>query len=97
LHGLGEFGVPPEKSGLQLQAIVMTERRIDDYPIVTCRSVAFRMLAKINRAAAAVLVGTPACQEYLDSVDYWTKGERSGSDALRQEASWLDEEMTDRQ
>lgn len=69
--GLGDLGSPPECVSNRLTDLVMEQRLHDDYEVITCRGIAFRMLARVDRPAASRFVDTPACKEYLSATRKW--------------------------
>ncbi|TWT51463.1 hypothetical protein Pla22_42410 [Rubripirellula amarantea] len=68
---LGDLGVPPEVVRTRLTELLQSTRRKADHELTTCRSIAFRMLAKVDRKAASDFVSSDACKEYLASMDHW--------------------------
>lgn len=71
IWGLGDLGVPPQCVSYRLIVLASGQRLEDDSKIITCRGMAFRMLARIDRRAASKLVDTPACLEYLSATKKW--------------------------
>ena len=90
INGLGCLGsAHPDAIGC-LKDIALSQKRTDDHGIVTCRAIAFRMLAQIDRSLAAPFRDSLACQEYLNAVDRWLQTESSGvQQQLVEESKWL--------
>jgi len=96
IYGLGELHCLPVAAHERLTELVASERRPDDHGIITCRSIAFRVLAKTDRHSAKSFVDSHACEEYLQAIDHWISDyRRSNPDNLarcneiEQESQWL--------
>ncbi|WP_182871495.1 hypothetical protein [Stieleria mannarensis] len=93
---LGDLGVPPECVRERLIDLVGSERYANDHDHTTSRSIAFRMLARVSRETAAKFIGTEACKEYLQSMNFWLRrnaerptGHYDHGPALEAEVAWL--------
>lgn len=71
IWGLGDLGVPPDIVRTRLHELATEEKLSDDSDVITCRGMAFRMLARVDRCAASKLIETSACGEYLDATELW--------------------------
>ena len=71
IWALGDLGVPPSSVQNRLEMLITSPpRRKPDNPN-TCRAVAFRMLARLDREAAREYVDSPACTEFREAVSSW--------------------------
>lgn len=90
---IGDLQAPPGKVVSQLEKLIASERRPDENRAITCRGIAFRILARLDRARASRFVDTPACKEYLNAIEIWTADhgayDRSVREELTREAAWL--------
>ncbi|WP_145384869.1 hypothetical protein [Stieleria neptunia] len=68
---LGEIGVPPHVVQERLVDILLGGLLKGDHEIATCRSIAFRMLARIDRESASRYLDSAACKEYITSMEHW--------------------------
>lgn len=94
--GLGDIGIPPEIVRSELTRIAAGGSRQNEPKHATIRSVAFRMLARVARPDAELLVDSHACKEYLESVENWLReleeNGRKGTESYRlhiEESAWL--------
>jgi len=71
IWGLGDLGIPPQFVSSRLVELATEQTLPDEVDIITCRGIAFRMLARIDRDTASKLVDTPACNEYLSATKMW--------------------------
>jgi len=92
IHAIGDLGIPPEAIRCRLEELIVADRRADDHGVITCRAIAFRSLAGINRALARPYVESPACAEFISAIDHW-KSEYPDNirrrDELIDEIAWL--------
>ncbi|WP_430451002.1 hypothetical protein [Rhodopirellula europaea] len=93
---LGDLEIPPESVRERLIELVGSDRYGNDHEQTTCRSIAFRMLARVSQKSAAEFVGTEACNEYLQSMDLWLRrnaerpnGHYDHGPELEAEVAWL--------
>ncbi|WP_145173293.1 hypothetical protein [Rubripirellula lacrimiformis] len=94
--GMGELGVPPASISKRLHELIGSDERFDATGKHSLRSIAFRMLARIDRDAAAQLVESTACHEYIADVRQWIAASRARpanhydrEPELLAEAGWL--------
>ena len=71
IWGLGDLGVPPDCVPERLVELTTGDRLPDDFANISCRGMAFRMLARIDRDLASRYVDTQACNEYLAAAKGW--------------------------
>lgn len=71
IWGLGDLGIPPQCVVTQLVELATGQRLPDDSVVITCRGLAFRMLARVDQDTASKFVDTPACKEYLSATKKW--------------------------
>ncbi|QDT67965.1 hypothetical protein MalM25_08740 [Planctomycetes bacterium MalM25] len=95
IYGLERVGIPPIEVRDRLCELVVAERSARDYPVVTTRAVAFRVLSRIDRTTAQDYVASAACREYLACIDHWVEQlspDRKAAcrEDLRRESQWLD-------
>ena len=93
---LGDVGIPPESVRRRLVDLVGSGRLSNDHEVTTCRSIAFRMLARVSQKSAEEFVGTEACNEYLQSMDLWLRrnaerphGQYDCGPELEAEVAWM--------
>ncbi|QDV87420.1 hypothetical protein TBK1r_64500 [Stieleria magnilauensis] len=93
---LGDLGIPPQSVHERLIDLVRSDRFSNDHELTTCRSIAFRMLARVSRESAANFVSTEACKEYIQSMDLWLhrnaerpNGHYDRGPELEAEIAWL--------
>ena len=91
IWALGDLGVPPSAVRDQLESLIVSDarRKNGDHPN-TCRAVAFRMLARIDRETAFKYVGSAACREFRETVAYWLDKHPTWISKLRAESEWLE-------
>ena len=96
IYGLGELQPFPIVATDRLTELAGSDRRADDHGTITCRAIAFRVLAKADRELAMPYVDSPACEEYLHAIDHWIADyRRSNPDNLarcneiEKESLWL--------
>ncbi len=96
LYGLGDLRPLPGSAIERLTNLVSSERRTDDTGIITCRGIAFRLLAKADHELARPFVESPACAEYLHAMDTWIADYRerfpdnlAGYNEAKEECRWL--------
>ena len=71
IWALGDLGVPPTSVCDRLEELVVAEpRRKGDSPN-TCRALAFRMLARLERETAKKYINSPACSEFRAAISFW--------------------------
>ncbi len=88
IHALSTLGVPPEETRTTLEHLIQSERRPDDYPLVTCRGTAFRCLAAIDRQFVAPYLDTPACSDHVALLKHWLENAPDNRKLLK-ELQWL--------
>ena len=98
IYGLGELHCLPIAARERLTELVGSERRTDDHGTITCRAMAFRVLAKAGHNLATPFVGSPACEEYLHALDLWIADYRRSypdnlarCNEIEEESQWLRE------
>ncbi|EMB15350.1 hypothetical protein [Rhodopirellula europaea] len=92
IWGLADLGAPPSATVEMLVDFVLTDARRDPTGKHTARSVAFRMLARIDRELAIHYADSEACREFLADVRRWSGAdpERAASpNGIFTEAGWL--------
>jgi hypothetical protein len=72
IYAIGDLGIPPEAIRCRLEELINTDLRADDHGVITCRAIAFRCLAGINRALARPYVDSHACAEFISAIDHWS-------------------------
>ncbi|QDV41103.1 hypothetical protein Enr13x_09410 [Stieleria neptunia] len=92
IWGLADLGTPPAATVDLLVELTLTDTRRDPTGEHTARSVAFRMLARIDRTAAVRYADTDAGREFIANVRRWSEDnpERAtGPNGILTEAGWL--------
>ncbi|MEX1027584.1 MAG: hypothetical protein WD049_06200 [Candidatus Paceibacterota bacterium] len=92
IYALAEHGIPPLRIVDRLIEIASSPLRSDEHPRVTARSLAFRMLVRVDPSTAEALGNLEACREYADAVKHWMSdtnlSARTASE-LHAEREWL--------
>ena len=97
IWALGDLGIPPYEVRDQLEMLIQTDARTknDDNPN-TCRAVAFRMLARLDRETAGKYIDSAASREFQNAIAYWLEHYRVNYPTndnvprnLRAESEWL--------
>ena len=74
IWALGDLGIPPLSVRDQLKQLIESAPRKGpgqpDHPN-TCRAIAFRMLARIDRESAYRYIDSPACREFQEALSCW--------------------------
>ncbi|QEG01422.1 hypothetical protein Mal15_54980 [Stieleria maiorica] len=92
IWGLADLGTPPAATIGLLVDLTLNDTRRDPTGEHSARSVAFRMLARIDRAAAVHYADTHAGREFIADVYRWSEAnpERAvGPNGILTEAGWL--------
>ena len=97
IWALWDLGIPPLAVRNQLENLISSPpRKKPDNPN-TCRAIAFRMLARLDREAARKFIGSPACTEFREAVSKWFDDYKINFPAnqnipqeLYYETEWLD-------
>ncbi len=88
IHAIGIVGIPPSETRKCLEDLIQTDRRPDDFELVTCRGTAFRCLAAIDRQLAFPYLDTPACRDHITLVSHWLD-ERPNDRQFIDELTWM--------
>ncbi|TWT85071.1 hypothetical protein CA13_65530 [Planctomycetes bacterium CA13] len=88
IHALSLLGVPPQETRKRLEELIGSDRRPDDYPLVTLRGTAFRCLAGIDRQFVERFLDTPACADHITLLTHWLEN-APGDPNLIEELNWL--------
>lgn len=92
IWGFTDLGIPPKETIDRLHEIATGERLNREPPQISARGMAFRSIAKLNRALAETLVDSECCREYLQGVEHWLAETEPNSkiyNELVDEARWL--------
>ena len=96
VFALGDLGHPPTSTIEVLSELARNDCRFDPSGMHTLRSVAFRMLARMDQTTAAELIDSPACAEYVSDMRRWIatadarrQGNFDRGRELRSEIAWL--------
>ncbi|QDV70856.1 hypothetical protein Poly24_45890 [Rosistilla carotiformis] len=71
IWAIGDLGTPPQSTVDRLLNCVQHDDRFDPSGLHSLRSIAFRMLARVDRALASNLTDTLACNEYASAMSAW--------------------------
>lgn len=93
VYALGRLSDESSVARERLCEIVISDLRGDEHEHVSLRSVALRLLRRIDPNLAATFVEAPAFEEYVHAVKHWTATDAlKNSDAspeLQSELNWL--------
>ena len=96
IWALGDLGTPPTGTVDRLVECIHTDDRFDPSGVHSIRSIAFRMLAGIDRPRASALVDTLACREHMAAMSAWIADAQNRPDGhfdpgpeLTTEVAWL--------
>lgn len=88
IHALATLGFPPQETRTTLEHLIRSDRRSDDYPLITCRGTAFRCLAEINRQFVDPFLDTPACHDHVTLLKCWLEHVPDDANLIEQ-LNWL--------
>ncbi len=92
IWGLADLGAPPTATIDLLADLTLTDTRRDPTGEHSARSVAFRMLARIDREVAVRYADTDAGREFVADVRRWSEADperAAGPNGILTEAGWL--------
>jgi hypothetical protein len=96
IYGLGNLESNDPKIMETLHKLVISKLRPDEHKHVTIRSLALRMLRRLDPQISAGYNRTPAFDEYRRAVAYWVDSGASGhaetQNELRIELDWLEQQ-----
>jgi len=96
IWALGDLGSPPISTIERLLSCIHDDKRFDSSGVHSFRSIAFRMLARVDRSLASTLIDTLACKEYASTMSVWISAAKLRPDGhydhgpdLTAESAWL--------
>ena len=89
IWALGDWGTPPISVRDQLERLVVSEARSNGETPNTCRALALRMLARLDREIALNYIDSPASDELRTAISYWLDRKEISPDDANLEFGWL--------